>query len=496
MGTNVIALDIGTQSIRAAVLTLDGTILGIGQVKHEVDSPQPGWAQQNPDSWWKNLCDAITRVLDETAINPESIAAIAACGQMHGPVGIDNNGNVTTPAVQLWCDKRCAPQCETLRQNHDEPALAKIAGSSVNPAWTGLKVRWLKDNDPKAYENSRYFLVPKDFINYKLTGIAAADPSEASGSFLWDCNKGAYSTRLAQTVGVDLEKFAPVKASHEVIGHVTAQAAKQTQLPEGTPVVAGGGDFPVSMLGFGIVGEGITADVTGTSSLLASHSAKPLLHPAVQNLRHVVDGWIPFTILDCGGLSMKWCKDLVASLTNDDTDYDSLIEKASQIPPASEGLLFYPYMLGERRRENTTARGGFFGITLNHSGGHFIRAVMEGVALGMGKDVELFKTLGLEVSEILCVGGGTRNELWNQIKADIMQMPLVLSEEPEAGLKGAALLACAGAGLIDDPAKEALARRRTQTTVTPQPQNTQAYKAALIEYCRIYDHMLGFWRDR
>jgi D-xylulose kinase len=496
MSTHLIALDIGTQSIRAAVVTPDGTILGIGQVKHEVDSPQPGWAQQNPDSWWKNLCNAIAQVLNETAIKPDSIAAIAACGQMHGPVGIDKNGDTTTPWVQLWCDKRCAPQCETLRQNHDEPALAKIAGSSVNPAWTGLKVRWIKDNDPKAYEKSKYFLVPKDFINFKLTGIAAADPSEASGSFLWDCTQNTYSAQLAQTVGVDLQKFAPVKASHEVIGHVTAQAAKQTQLPEGTPVVAGGGDFPVSMLGFGIVGEGITADVTGTSSLLASHSAKPLVHPAVQNLRHVVDGWIPFTILDCGGLSMKWCKDLVASLTGDDIDYDQLIEKASKVPPASEGLLFYPYMLGERRRENTTARGGFFGITLNHTGGHFIRAVMEGVAFGMGKDVELFKTLGLEISEILCVGGGTRNALWNQIKADVMQMPLVLSKQPEAGLKGAALLASAGAGLIEDPAKEALARRTTERTIKPTPQNAQTCKAALAEYCRVYDHMLGFWRNQ
>ena len=141
MSTHLIALDIGTQSIRAAVVTPDGTILGIGQVTHEVDSPQPGWAQQNPDQWWNNLCKATTQVLEETAIAPDSIAAIAACGQMHGPVGIDKDGNTTTPAVQLWCDKRCAPQCETLRQNHDEPALAKIAGSSVNPAWTGLKVR-------------------------------------------------------------------------------------------------------------------------------------------------------------------------------------------------------------------------------------------------------------------------------------------------------------------------------------------------------------------
>ena len=496
MSKNIIALDIGTQSVRAAVVDADGTIRGIAQVKHDVDSPQPGWAQQNPDSWWEELCKAARQVLDETDVDAKSIAAIACCGQMHGPVGVDVQGNVTTPWVQLWCDKRCGAQCEALRQNHDEPALAKIAGSSVNPAWTGLKVRWIRDNEPETYDKSRWFLVPKDFINYRLTGVAAADPSEASGSFLWDCHSDAYSAELADAVGVDLDKFAPVSASHEVIGQVGAEAARQTGLPAGTAVVAGGGDFPVSMLGFGIVGAGITADVTGTSTLLASHSAHPLVHPAVQNLRHVVDGWIPFTILDCGGLSMKWCKDLVGSLVDGEADYDSLIETASKAPAGSDGLLFYPYMLGERRRENTTARGGFFGITLNHTGAHFVRAVMEGVALGMGKDVELFKSLGLEVSEVLCVGGGTRNELWNQIKADIIRMPLILSSEPEAGLKGAALLACAGVRLIDDLAAVALARRTTDTTVAPQRQNADAYRSALAEYCRVYDHMLGFWQNR
>ena len=180
------------------------------------------------------------------------------------------------------------------------------------------------------------------------------------------------------------------------------------------------------MLGFGVVGEGITADVTGTSTLLASHSKKPLIHPGIQNLRHVVGGWIPFTLLDCGGLSMKWCKDLVSSLAAE-VSYDQLIDMAGNVPAGSEGLLFYPYMLGERRRENTGGKGGFFGITLKHAGPHFVRSVMEGVALGMGRDVGLFKSLGLEVSEIFCVGGGSRNELWSQIKADVLQMPLALS---------------------------------------------------------------------
>ena len=493
MSTNSIALDIGTQSTRAAVVTHEGAVLGIAQVKHEVDSPHPGWAQQRPDGWWTQVCEVIRSVLSDTGARPESIAAVAACGQMHGPVGIDEKGNVTTPWVQLWCDKRCRHQCEDLRRRCDEMQLSAVAANPINPAWTGLKVRWHKDNEPAVYDRTRWFLVPKDFINFRLTGVAATDPSEASGSFLWDWHTDAYSEDMAAAVGVDLDRFAPVSASCDVIGTVTEEASRLTGIPIGTPVVAGGGDFPASMLGFGIVGQGTTADVTGTSTLLATHATEPLIHPAVQNLRHVVDGWVPFTLLDCGGLSMKWCKDLAGSLCGREVSFESMIEMAARAPEGSDGLLFYPYMLGERRRENTAARGGYFGITLNHAAPHFVRAVMEGVALAMGRNLAIFRSLGVEVEQVFCVGGGSRNELWNQIKADVLDVPLVLSDEPEAGLKGAALLAAAGAGLIDDAAKVALQRRAAGKDVRPRAENRETYDAALAEFTRLYGHMLGYW---
>ena len=181
MHKNILALDIGTQSVRAAVVTQSGEILGIGQIQHEVDSPQPGWAQQRPDDWWEETCQAIRIVLSETGIASESIAAVSSCGQMHGPVGVDERGDVTTEWVQLWCDKRCQPQCEQVRRTRDESRLAAISANPINPAWIGLKVRWYQENQPGAYRRARWFLVPKDFINFRLTGTAATDPSEASG---------------------------------------------------------------------------------------------------------------------------------------------------------------------------------------------------------------------------------------------------------------------------------------------------------------------------
>lgn len=489
----VVAIDLGTQSTRAAVVDQYGAVLALDQVKHDLDTPHPGWAQQRPDSWWQETCQTLRTVLRQAAIEPSAIAAVAACGQMHGPVGVDHEGKTTTPWVQLWADKRSIEQCESLLANQDQAELQKLSGNSVSPAWTGIKVRWEKDNDPGSYERTRWYLVPKDFINYRLSGVAAADPSEASCSFLYDRQNEAYSQRLADIVGVDLEKFAPVHRSQDVIGEVTEDASRQTGLAVGTPVVAGGGDFPVSMLGFGIIGDGVTADVTGTSTLVAAHTPKPLLHPAIQNCRHVVDGWIPFTILDSGGLSIKWCRDLVSSMRGEDISYDELIELAEQAEAGSDGLQFYPYMMGERRRENVAALGGYFGIKLDHRAPHFVRSVMEGVAFAMASDIGEFAKQGHHTKRLMSVGGGTRNDLWTRIKASVVQTQIELSDEPEAGLKGAAILASAGAGLISDPVQTAVERRAAPRIVQPDMRMAGAYQEAQAEYERIYDHMLGFW---
>lgn len=491
----IVAIDVGTQSTRSAVVTDAGEILGISQLLHDTDSPQAGWSQQRPAQWWDEACEATQQVLKETEISPASIAAVACCGQMHGPVGVSSTGEITTEWVQLWCDKRCADQVEAIRAAHDETTLMKQAGNPLNPAWTGIKVRWEKENNPESYARTQYYLVPKDFVNYRLTGVAAADPSEASCSYLYDCRTNRYTEHLAQAVGVDIAKFAPVHPSHDAIGKVTEEAGRLTGIPDGTPVVAGGGDFPVSMLGFGIVGQGVLADVTGTSSLLATHSPEALIDPGIQNCRHVVDGWIPFTILDCGGISMKWCKDLMSSAAGE-ISYDQLIDLARGVPAGSDGLIFYSYMLGERRRENVCSRGGFLGVKLEHEAKHFARAVMEGVALSIGKDAGLFRSLGLNVDRVFSLGGGTRNPLWNEIKAGVLGLPLEISPEPEAGIKGCALLGAAGVGIVADLATEAVARRTASRTIQPAAHEADTYTQVQREFNRIYDHMLGFWQEK
>ena len=494
MEERILTIDVGTQSVRAALVTVDGAVEWIEQIHQDVDSPHPGWAQQRPASWWSMAVQGVRRALERSGTAAKAIAAVSTCGQMHGPVGIDESGAVTTEWVQLWCGKRSAPQCAAVRARCDEGRLAEISANPINPAWTGFKVMWMKDNQPEVYNASRWFLMPKDFINFRLTGVPASDPSEAAGTYLWDGRRGQYSAELADALSVDLAKFAPIRPSHEVLGKVTRQAAEQTGLVEGTAVVVGGGDFPVAMLGLGLVAGGNGADVTGSSCLFAIHSARPMVNPAIQNLRHVVDGWISFTCLDCGGMSMKWWRDVIRSARGDDASYDQLIQMAEEVEPGSEGLMFYPYILGERRYENTDAKGCFFGIGLQHKAGHFARAVMEGVAYAIAREAELFSRLGAGVDRLFCVGGGSKNALWNQIKADVLRLPLVLSDQPEAGLQGAALLGAAGVGLVDDLAGSARRRLVPKETVHPNAEVSHRYQACLEEFTRIYDHQLGFWQ--
>lgn len=489
----LLALDIGTQSVRAALLGADLQILGIQQVSHPLDSPQPGWAQQNPEIWWEGLSAATRRLLAESSIDPRSIAAVGACGQMHGPVGVDESGAVTTPMVQLWCDKRCRLECEQVRRRPDSRALEARAANPINPAWVGFKVLWIKRNDAASYQRTRCFLVPKDFINYRLTDVLATDPSEASGSFLWDARDERYSPEQAEALELDLDKFAPAVAADAVIGTVSDVAGKQTGIPAGTPVVAGGGDLLVAMLGFGVVGEGIAAHVAGSADDFATHCPHPLLHPAIQNLHHVVDGWVPFTILDCGGLGMKWWKEWMEAAGGTSHSFEWLADLASQAEPGSEGLLFLPYLLGERRHENMYARGLFSGVTLAHTPAHFARAILEGVAFAHGRSARLFADLGVSIERILCAGGGSRNDLWNQIKADVFEKPVEISEEPEAGLKGAALLAASGAGMIGDPAAAARACGGATRCILPDLAHVRAYRQGMAEFERLYAHMLGFW---
>jgi len=498
----ILAIDLGTQSIRAALVSADGRIEAIAQIAHDVDSPHPGWAQQRPDDWWETAAAAVRDVMGRAKCSPGEVAAVVSCGQMHGPVGVDERGRVVTEWTQLWCDKRCEAQCERIRRECDADGLMAVAANRPTAGWTAIKVRWILENQPEVYRKSRWFLVPKDFINYRLTGIAATDPSEASGTYLWDAGGDRYRPETARLLGIDLEKFAPVIRAHDIVGGLTHEAARTTGLTAGTPVVCGGGDFLVSLLGFGMIGSGDAVDITGTSTLFVVHRDTPVIHPFVQNLRHVAGGWVPVFMLDSGGIAMKWCRDLLGSAGRGDMTYEEMIALARDVEPGSRGLTFYPYLFGERRAENTRARGAFFGITHEHTAAHVARAVMEGVALAVGMNVEILTDLGIEIERVICAGGGTRNGLLLQIKADVLGLPLVVSGEPESTLRGCGILGAFATGMIDDMDRAAQSAQAAQaaqngvsTTITPDAGRAAAYREIRERFTGVYDRMVGFYED-
>jgi sugar (pentulose or hexulose) kinase len=489
----ILGIDLGTQSIKAGLIEVEGKVLEVHQESQAVYNPKPGWAQQKPELWWNLTKDVIKKLISKSSIDLREINGIGCCGQMHGPVGLDKNGKVTTEWTQIWMDKRSEDICEDIRESYDESELAKITGNPITTGWPGVKVKWIKENQPKIYNKTEFFLVPKDFINFKLTGVIATDPSEASGTYLYDINKNNYSEEMGKILDIDIQKFAKIFNSYDIIGTLQQSTANDLGLPKNIPIIAGGGDFIVSLLGIGMLDEKTAIDMSGTSTLFVVKKTNPIIHPLVQNLKHVIDGWAPFTMLDCGGLSIAWWKEVIDSIKNNEIKYKEIIDMASEIPIGSNGLIFYPYLLGERRTENINAKGAFFGVSLNHKIAHFIRAIMEGVALAVGKDAKIFKNLGVNIKRVYCLGGATRNRLLSEMKANIMGIPQIITNEPEASLRGVGLLTAYGLEFISNIEEISKSKDSDTEIIKPDEEALIVYKTVLKRFEEIYNRMVGFY---
>jgi len=483
-GTTLLAIDVGTGSGRAALVGADGQIATLAAREYPVTVPQPGWSEQAPADWWRAVCEASREALSDAAAPP---AAVAVCGQMHGPVPVDRAGRALSERVQLWNDKRPEPICAEFRERHDAMALLPRTGNLPAPSWIGFKVAWIARHQPEVYEGARAFLVPKDYVNLRLTGELATDFSEASGSYLLDVGTAAYAPELAALLGIDLERFAPVHASDAVIGEVTATAAEETGIPAGTPVVAGGGDMLVSLLGSGIVRPGIGSDITGTSNLISVFADAPLIDPAIQNLHAAGEGWIPFTILDAGGGALRWARRAFAP----EAAYDAIDAAAKAAGVGAEGLLFLPYLSGERLGGAVNGRAQFFGLTERHELDHVWRAVLEGVALASRRNIAAMRAAGASFDRVVATGGGANSALWLKIKAAAYGLPIVTPRETESGLVGCAILAGCGAGLFDDPASAADALIGFSAPVEPDAAWAERYARLATIFDALHDEALG-----
>ena len=491
----LMGIDIGTQSTRAALISLDGRVVISASTSQEMHAPRFGWAEQDPQIWWDTTVNNIQEVFSNSEISPTQVLAIGVSGQMHGTVPIDSQGNLLAQRVQLWCDKRPAQLVEEFAARPETSEAYRISGNPPVASWLGFKILWEKVNRPDIYNQTSKFLLPKDYINYQLTGVAATDYSEASGAFLMDARTEDWSDELVGLLGLDLDKLPEIHPSAHVIGNVSPQAAALTGIQEGTPVVAGGGDMLCMLLAAGITSPGVVSDVTGTSGIISAYTTEPILDLRLMNLHHVMPGWIPFGIIDSGGGALKWFKDSLCHTEISQAQemgvevYEILNEMAEKVEPGSEGLLFFPYLIGERTLGTPYARGVFFGLTPRTGKGTMVRAIMEGITFELRRTLEIIESAGYPAEVVYHNGGGANSDLWNQIKADIYQKKVQTFESSEGGILGSAILAGVGAGVYPDPAAGAEKCLRVAKTFLPRSETKDYYNALFDLFKDLHDRM-------
>lgn len=484
--TYLLGLDISTTGAKALLIDAAGVVIGSATAPLTLSTPRPLWSEQHPADWWAGMAASIRRLLAEQSVAGDQIAAIGLTGQMHGLVLLDAAGQVLRPAI-LWNDGRTQAQCDEMRARLGRERLIQITGNDALTGFTAPKVLWVQQNEPEIYAQARHLLLPKDYIRYRLTGDYAMDKADGAGTILFDLPARRWSAQVLDALQIPAEWLPPTFEGPEVTGVVSAAAATETGLRVGTPVVAGGGDQASQAVGVGAVLPGIVALTLGTSGVVFATTPSALIEPAgrLHAFCHAVPGrWHFMGVMLSAAGSLQWHRDSLAP----GLSFDDLIAEAAGVSCGSEGLLFLPYLTGERTpHPDPLARGAWIGLTLRHGRPHLTRAVLEGVAFGIKDSFTLIQGAGLGVIEQVRVsGGGTKSALWRQIMADVLGVELAMVNTAEGAAYGAALLAAVGAGLHSTVDAACQATIQITGRTTPHPAAMAAYAALYPHYQALY----------
>ena len=455
----LLGIDLGTTGARAILVdTSDGRVVAGATSEYPLHTPRPLWAEQDPGDWWDGTVSAVRAALGAAreARGRVDVAAIGLSGQMHGVVLLDGTGEVVGPSI-IWCDGRSQAQCDAITARVGETRLIELTSNPALVGFSAGKLLWIRSERPDEFARARRFLLPKDYIRYRLTGAHASEVSDASGTLLFDVANRRWSDEMLAALDLDRGLLPPVHESPEVTAHVTAEVARELGIAPRTPVVGGGGDQAAGAVGNGVVRPGVVSSTIGTSGVVFAHCASPVrdARGRVHTFCHAVPGaWHVMGVTQGAGLSWRWFRDEVAgdlekraAAAEGREIYDVLAAQAATAPPGSAGLLFLPYLMGERTPHlDPKARGGWFGLTAAHRRGHLARAVLEGVAYSLRDCLEILYEMGVQVDEIRASGGGGRSALWRQIQADVFGRAVVTVNASEGPAYGAALLAGVGIG--------------------------------------------------
>jgi xylulokinase len=488
-----LSIDVGTGSVRAALVDAAGRILSISSREHEQIVPAYGWSEQRAEDWWDGVVHTVRAALATLGDEKRRIAAVCACGQMHGTVLLDESGRLTRPTVPLWNDKRTAGLVAEFERAHATASYLAESGNPPTPAWPGFKLQWLQRHDPAAYEAAAFVLMPKDFVNFRLTGEIATDWTEASASFLMSPESRDWSLAMAGRLGLDRAKLPPIRAPYAILGGVTAEAARATGLPQGTPVLVGGGDYPVALLGSGVCRPGLASDVTGTSAIVTLIAGAPLLDPEISNVATPEGCWGGFVLLDSGGDAVRWAR---RAFHEKALGYAEIAARAAAAPAGSDALFFLPFLSGERFGAHRNSRAQLFGITAGHGLAHLHRAVLEGVAFAVTRHLRLMEAAaGRKLERVVASGGGAKTRLWLEIKASAYGIPILVPEEPECGVVGCAALAAHATGRFAR-LEEAVGRFvRYAEEIRPDPAWADIYRRMQPVFDRLYLHSQALYDD-
>ena len=463
----VLGIDVSTTATKAILVDEAGIVRGIGSSEYGFEQPHPLWSEQDPHLWWTGATDAIQRALDAAGLTGDDVVAVGLTGQMHGLVLLDAADEVIRPAI-LWNDQRTAAECDGIRAALGPAHLVALTGNDALTGFTAPKVAWVRDHEPEAWARVAHVLLPKDYVRLRLTGGHAMDKADGAGTLLFDLAARDWSPEMLAALRIDPAWMPPTFEGPEPTGVISATGAAETGLRAGIPVVAGGGDQAANAVGTGAVVAGRVALSLGTSGVIFATTDRPIYEPAgrVHAFCHAVPGrWHLMSVMLSAAGSLRWFRDALAP----GEPFGELVDRAGEVPAGSDGLLFLPYLSGERcPYPDPLARGAFVGLTLGHDRRHMTRAVLEGVAFGLRDGLDLMIGAGMPVpAQILASGGGTASPLWRQILADVLGAAIATPVTTEGAAYGAALLAAVGAGWF--PTVEAGVDALVRATPTNEP---------------------------
>ncbi|MEE8143583.1 MAG: xylulokinase [Planctomycetota bacterium] len=481
----LLGIDVGTSGCKAVLMDLSGKVVATATHEVSLSTPQPQWSEQDPEEWWRATMASIRQVLEQANLQAEAVHGVGLTGQMHGAVLLDGKGQVLRPCI-LWNDQRTAAECQEIGRRVGAEQLLQRTGNPVLPGFTAPKLLWVSKHEPEVFANIASVLLPKDYIRYRLTGERLSDVSDASGTALFDVAQRRWCPEMLEAVGVPRSWLPEVTESPEVSAHITC---KESGLAAGTPVVAGAGDQAAQAIGSGIVAEGPISVTIGTSGVVFAASDRYRVEPhgRLHAFCHAVPGkWHLMGVALCAGGSLHWYRESFGG-----GSYAELMEEAARAPAGSEGLLFLPYLTGERTpHADADARGAFVGLTLRHQRAHLTRAILEGVCYSLRDSLELMLELGLKPRELRASGGGAKSPLWRQILADVCNTPIATLSLSDGAAFGAALLAGVGTGAFPNLAEACQTAVQVTGTHHPGPESRR-YQTDYPTFRALYPALRG-----